>query len=595
MALRHFTCNALTGGVAGSLDYLWPGDDLVPAITILDGYLCTTIITDDEVYFHRYDASSALSESDPDVIKPDSNTGNGRWIRVQASVFAEEIKKGSISTKSSTVSGDKYLIFDGEDSDTPKVIDHDNLPTGSGSGHTVQDETVPLTDRANLNFTGDAVTATDNAGNNATDVTINHQDISGKEDVGVAAGLISTHASNGDAHHNEIHAVTSHSDIDTTGVALNDVLKWNGTNFVPGTAGDTTEFTFSIDSFSDGISDTLQLIGSGTWKAVGAVSFTATYSNAPGGMTAEVALSGSSVAWSGNLSMTPVTGPETNTEAVAYPSTRTGTITFTLSQSADATEDTESVSFSNTMRYGNNVSATPSETIVEGLTEVSGPNESRSQTFSNLSATDYLYFAYANALSNITQVRINTGYGYVTASFNSTRSSVAPTIVTSGLTTVENSAGFIEAFKAIVSTDTGLGDGSNDFQTLTSSTAQNYIYWGELNVDAVADGTNQYTQANVKDNVATEPGQVASNTISSRSMTVNAGAGEYTYIAYPARLGALTSILIGGFESIGDFWIDAGSGTELTIRNDGGFEEDYYVYVSKNPGFTDPTEMTVSI
>ena len=35
-------------------------------------------------------------------------------------------------------------------------------------------------------------------------------------------------------------------------------------------------------------------------------------------------------------------------------------------------------------------------------------------------------------------------------------------------------------------------------------------------------------------------------------MTVNCGAGEYTYIAYPARLGALTSIIIGGFEAVAD-------------------------------------------
>ena len=44
---------------------------------------------------------------------------------------------------------------------------------GSGAGgHVIQEEGTPLTARANLNFIGASVTATDNAGNDATDVTI---------------------------------------------------------------------------------------------------------------------------------------------------------------------------------------------------------------------------------------------------------------------------------------------------------------------------------------------------------------------------------------------------------------------------------------
>lgn len=42
----------------------------------------------------------------------------------------------------------------------------------AGSAHTIQDEGTPLTARANLNFVGAGVTATDDAGNNATVVTI---------------------------------------------------------------------------------------------------------------------------------------------------------------------------------------------------------------------------------------------------------------------------------------------------------------------------------------------------------------------------------------------------------------------------------------
>lgn len=316
-------------------------------------------------------------------------------------------------------------------------------------------------------------------------------------------------------------------------------------------------------------------------------------------MTAEVAMSGANNSWSGNLSMTPVEGPETNTEIVEYPASTGGTVTFTLSQSADASTDTESVSFNNTMRYGTNAltQGNQTEASIESLSEVGGPNESRSQTISNIAADagNYLVFAYADRLSDVQQVRRNhNGQGYVTASFDSTRTNVNPSVQT-GITNVANSAGYSETFAAITSTDTDLTDGSDDFQLLTSSTAQNYIYWGELNKDAGADGTNQYTESDVENNIASEPGRVASNSISSREMTVNCAADEYTYIAYPARLGALSSIVIGGFESIDDFWIDANSGNELAITNDAGFTEDYYVYVSKNPGFTDPTTMTVSL
>jgi hypothetical protein len=41
-----------------------------------------------------------------------------------------------------------------------------------GSGHVIQDETTPMTARANLNFAGAGVTVTDDAGNDATIVTI---------------------------------------------------------------------------------------------------------------------------------------------------------------------------------------------------------------------------------------------------------------------------------------------------------------------------------------------------------------------------------------------------------------------------------------
>jgi len=47
------------------------------------------------------------------------------------------------------------------------------VEAGVGGGHTIQDEGTPLTSRTNLNFVGSGVAATDDAGNNATVITIN--------------------------------------------------------------------------------------------------------------------------------------------------------------------------------------------------------------------------------------------------------------------------------------------------------------------------------------------------------------------------------------------------------------------------------------
>jgi len=57
--------------------------------------------------------------------------------------------------------------------------------TPSGSPHVIQEEGTPLTARANLNFIGTAVTATDNSGANSSDITFD-------SDLNTIAGLIAT-------------------------------------------------------------------------------------------------------------------------------------------------------------------------------------------------------------------------------------------------------------------------------------------------------------------------------------------------------------------------------------------------------------------
>lgn len=65
----------LTGGVKPALDW-------ISVAEIEDGDVATGLDISTNVYrIYEYDSSSSDSESSPTVIKPDDNSGNGRWIQ----------------------------------------------------------------------------------------------------------------------------------------------------------------------------------------------------------------------------------------------------------------------------------------------------------------------------------------------------------------------------------------------------------------------------------------------------------------------------------------------------------------------------------
>ena len=72
IAADFYGATSLTGGVAGSLDYI-DGDDLLDG----DGAF---VITDGISYQYRLDGDSGLSESSPRIIAPNTNPGTKRWI-----------------------------------------------------------------------------------------------------------------------------------------------------------------------------------------------------------------------------------------------------------------------------------------------------------------------------------------------------------------------------------------------------------------------------------------------------------------------------------------------------------------------------------
>jgi len=255
-----------------------------------------------------------------------------------------------------------------------------------------------------------------------------------------------TDGSNADALH--IHAggdtgsITTHSDVDTltSPPVLNQVLRWDGTNFVPVTDGET--LLFSITSFSDGISAN-QLIGIGDWKTIGALSFTATYANEPVGMTAEVAMSGSNTNWASNLSMTPTTGPEINTEAVEYPAAAGTSIIFTLSQDEDGTTDTETVAFPNYIYWGiTTKTSSYTEADIEGLGN-SGVSDSKGRTITlTAGVNDYMLYALPQRLGTVTFA-----VDGFTGGFQAPEENIS----------VTNSAGYTENYRVYRSTNKNLG------------------------------------------------------------------------------------------------------------------------------------------
>lgn len=122
---------------------------------------------------------------------------------------------------------------------------------------------------------------------------------------------------------------------------------------------------------------------------------------------------------------------------------------------------------------------------------------------------------------------------------------------------------------------------TSDSKTATATTTDTWLpraYWGR-------------TSTNVPDNAiilaVAGGGNVLSNS-RSQTFTVSASGSNYIYFAYPASEGALTSITVGGFQSIGAF-----TQNTVSLTNASGYIQSYYVYVSNNTfSATSPTIIT---
>jgi hypothetical protein len=162
-----------------------------------------------------------------------------------------------------------------------------------------------------------------------------------------------------------------------------------------------TSFSFSIASFTSNAGSTTVELGTGDWKAIGAISFSASYNNGPatGGY---VSHSG----WS-NLTLggTGFVGPTVSVTAVTYPASPGGTKVFTLNATNGVSSPTSSLTYTFVTRrfWGvSTVASGYSEANVEGLANNELSN-SKAKTFSITSTTsEYIIYAYPSRLGTAT-------------------------------------------------------------------------------------------------------------------------------------------------------------------------------------------------
>jgi len=379
-------------------------------------------------------------------------------------------------------------------------------------------------------------------------------------------------------------------DIDPTGVARDQVLKFNGTNFVPAAYNATFEFTISDFDMNHSSN---QLISTGSWKAAGALTFTATYNNGPpdgynGSAEGAPQIRGyvdGSV--SSSYDMYPLSSSfssGTNPMVITYPPDSTDDIRFRLYASAGSDTDNEytdqRIYFYNQFVYGdlstNNGFTQANIRTLAAANSVTSNDTSRGITVS-VGGSNYLCFAHRTGDTNVAQVQCGSGDNKLTVAMDRTDA----TTITPLKETVSylNTAGYTENFYVYASKIANVDAHSTTFNTLTSTTKKNYFYWG---YDAQADTYNESFLETSGDwdsynaNSSYDDGTVTGQTLSFGSFT-----SKYVIIAFPDRYGDNESEFQYKDNSTG-LPFDVTKQDDVTITNAVGFQETYHVWRSTN-------------
>jgi len=374
-------------------------------------------------------------------------------------------------------------------------------------------------------------------------------------------------------------------ELNTSGVQRDQVLKFNGTHFVP-SAPDAT-FEFTIADFDMNITTTPQLIGTGSWKNVGEITFTATYNNGPpdgfngsaeGAPKIQGFVDGSV---SSSYDMFPLSSSfstGTNPMAIDFPPNSSDDIRFKLFASAgtDTDEDftDQRIFFFNQFVFGDSSkSGSFNQADIRALAAANTitTNDTTRNISVSIGASNYLNFAHRTGDTNVTQVFCGSDPNRLTVAMDITDA----TTKTPKRETVSylNTAGKTENFFVYSSKEQNIDAHSTTFVTSTSSQIKNYTYFGtgsswtnnEASVEAL---TNKTTTI--------DDGSITGNTLSIGTFT-----SQFVIVAIPNRYGD-NNVDYQFKDNSTNLPFDFTQQSDVTVTNAVGFQEDYSVYRSTN-------------
>ena len=374
-------------------------------------------------------------------------------------------------------------------------------------------------------------------------------------------------------------------DLNPVGVQRDQVLKFNGTNFVP--AAFNATFVFTIADFDMNDSTSPQLIGTGSWKAPGALTFTATYNNGPpdgfngsaeGAPKIQGFVDGSV---SSSYDMFPLSSSfstGTNPMPIYFPPNSSDDIRFKLFASAGSDVDNDftdqRIFFFNQFVFGDsskNIGFTQSDIAGLASSNTITTNDTTRTITTSIGGSNFLAFAHRTGDTNVTQVYSGNDPNRLTVAMNRTDATTkTPLRETVSYT---NTAGKVANFFVYASKEQNIDAHSTTFITSTSNQIKNYIYWGE-----VSSWVNNESSVEALTNKSTtyDDGSITGNTLSVGSFT-----DKFVVVAIPARYGD-NDVNYQLKDNSTNLPFSFNQQSDVTITNAVGFQEDYSVYRSTN-------------
>jgi len=344
-----------------------------------------------------------------------------------------------------------------------------------------------------------------------------------------------------------------------------------------------TTFTFTVADFDmSGHGSSTQLIGTGTWKSAGAITFVASYNNGPPDSTI-VSIAGTNAPSMTSFSLTgPAFTSGATTANISYATAVGGQIKFNLSATKGSTTDNENtdqtVTFNNFRAFGslpNNTSFSSANitTLYNANNDLTN-STSKTITGFTVGSGEFFAYAYRDAISDPSTVRCGTGANTLTVAMNPS-DATQKTPATTQVASYTNANSFSENYRVIGSKIADITDHSTTIVISTSSQVKNYFFWGRNS------NTGQENESGVEglENKSSTPddGTITDPT----TLTVGILSGQYIYIAIPSRYGANgTNYQLK--DNGTNLPLDVNSPVNVDITNPVGFQEQYKVYRSIN-------------